>query len=30
LAALSGIEAIFGLVIEGLFIAAFTRRVTGG
>ncbi|MEO7003285.1 MAG: pentapeptide repeat-containing protein [Ktedonobacterales bacterium] len=25
----AGIEAIFGLLIEGLFIAAFTRRVTG-
>ncbi len=30
LAALSGAEAVFGLLIEGLFIAAFTRRVTGG
>jgi hypothetical protein len=30
LAALSGVEAVFGLLIEGLFIAAFTRRVTGG
>lgn len=30
LATLSGLEAIFGLLIEGLFIAAFTRRVTGG
>ncbi|HEX9414131.1 MAG TPA: pentapeptide repeat-containing protein, partial [Ktedonobacterales bacterium] len=30
LAALSGVEAIFGLLVEGLFIAAFTRRVTGG
>ncbi len=28
-ATLSGIEAICGLLIEGLFIAAFTRRVTG-
>ncbi len=28
--ALSGLEAVFGLLIEGLFIAAFTRRVTGG
>jgi hypothetical protein len=27
--ALSGLEAVFGLLIEGLFIAAFTRRVTG-
>ena len=30
LAALSGVEAVFGLLIEGLFIAVFTRRVTGG
>jgi hypothetical protein len=30
LAALSGVEAVFGLLVEGLFIAAFTRRVTGG
>ncbi len=30
LAAFSDIEAVFGLLIEGLFIAAFTRRVTGG
>jgi hypothetical protein len=30
LAALSGVEAIFGLLVEGLFIAAFTRRETGG
>lgn len=29
LAVLAGIEAIFGLLIEGLFIAAFTRRVMG-
>jgi uncharacterized protein YjbI with pentapeptide repeats len=26
---LAGIEAVFGLLLEGLFIAAFTRRVTG-
>jgi len=30
LAMLAGLEAVFGLLIEGLFIAAFTRRVTGG
>jgi hypothetical protein len=30
LATLSALEAIFGLLIEGLFIAAFTRRFTGG
>lgn len=30
LATLAGLEAVFGLLIEGLFIAAFTRRVTGG
>jgi hypothetical protein len=30
LATLAGAEAVFGLLIEGLFIAAFTRRVTGG
>jgi hypothetical protein len=29
LATLAGAEAVFGLLIEGLFIAAFTRRVTG-
>ena len=27
---LGGIESIFGLLIEGLFVAAFARRVTGG
>lgn len=26
---IAGIEAIFGLLIEALFISAFTRRVTG-
>ncbi len=30
LATLAGAEAVFGLLIEGLFINAFTRRVTGG
>jgi uncharacterized protein YjbI with pentapeptide repeats len=30
LATLAAIEAFFGLTIEGIFIAAFTRRVTGG
>jgi hypothetical protein len=30
LTALSGVEAVFGLLVEGLCIAAFTRRVTGG
>lgn len=30
LATMAGAEAVFGLLIEGLFIAAFTRRVTGG
>ena len=30
LTTLAGLEAVFGLLIEGLFIAAFTRRVTGG
>ena len=29
LATLTAIEAFFGLAIEGIFIAAFTRRVTG-
>ncbi len=29
LAALAALESIFGLLIEGLFIAAFTRRVIG-
>lgn len=29
LATLSAAEAVFGLLIEGIFIAAFTRRVTG-
>jgi hypothetical protein len=29
LATLAGAEAVFGLLIEGLFIAAFTCRVTG-
>jgi uncharacterized protein YjbI with pentapeptide repeats len=28
--ALSGLEAMVGLVVEGLFIATFTRRLTGG
>jgi hypothetical protein len=30
LATVTTIEAFFGLAREGLFIAAFTRRVTGG
>lgn len=30
IATLAGAEAVFGLLIEGIFIAAFTRRVTGG
>lgn len=29
LATLTAVEAFFGLLIEGIFIAAFTRRVTG-
>ncbi|HZC79993.1 MAG TPA: pentapeptide repeat-containing protein, partial [Ktedonobacterales bacterium] len=29
IATLAGAEAVFGLLIEGIFIAAFTRRVTG-
>lgn len=29
LATLTAVEAFFGLAIEGIFIAAFTRRVTG-
>jgi hypothetical protein len=27
--AIAGIEAILGLMLEALFIAAFTRRITG-
>jgi hypothetical protein len=27
---LGGLESIFGLLIEGLFVAVFARRVTGG
>lgn len=30
IATLAGAEGVFGLLIEGIFIAAFTRRVTGG
>ncbi len=30
LATLAAIEVFVGLAIEGIFIAAFTRRVTGG
>lgn len=29
LATLTAVEAFFGLLIEGIFIAASTRRVTG-
>ena len=29
LATLTAVEAFFGLLIEGIFIAAFTRPVTG-